>query len=252
MEVIALWNGNGTASTSNGKLYITGSVNNQFNGLSVPLVSNLVKYVGSNGTSRQITVTPTAANNTDYKLLITNLKNELSSPFGPAVDNRLYIFTSDSTATVTEIVEGLCAAIVPGLAAATASGSANGYTVTKTGSAGAWTAFTITTVNTAEFDFKGSSLSGALITINNATATFAPAVGKGADLVSAGITGAVGGTLYTIYKGYVGVFVNSGSVANRVDNVPVTLYCAAGSTVITALDAFIAAPLSSPATYALS
>jgi hypothetical protein len=251
MEAIALWNGNGTATTANGKLYITGSVNNQFNGLNIPLVNNLVKYTGSNGTSRQITVTPTAANSTEYKLLITSLKNELNSPFGPAVDNRLAIFTSDASGTVSEIVDGLCAALVPGLPAATGSGSANGFTVTKTGSAGSWTAFTITTVNTAEFDFKGSSLSGALIAINNATATFASAQGKGADLVAAGITGAVGGTLYTIYKGSVGNPVNSGNVSSRIDNIPVTLYCAAGSDVITALDAFIANPFASPGQYDL-
>ena len=91
MEVIALWNGNGTATTANGKLYITGSVNNQFNGLNIPLVNNLVKYAGSNGTSRQITVTPVAANSSEYRLLITSIKNELSAPFGPSVDNRLAV-----------------------------------------------------------------------------------------------------------------------------------------------------------------
>ena len=248
MEAIALWNGNGTATTANGKLNITGSVNNQFNGLNIPLVNNLVKYTGSNGTSRQITVTPTAGNNTEYKLLITSLKNELNSPFGPAVDNRLAIFTSDASGSVLEIVNGLCAALVPGLPDATTSGSANGLTVSKVGTGPNWTAFTITTVNTAEFDFKGSSLSGALLTIVNTTATFAAAVGKGADLVAAGITG---GTLYTIYKGSVGFPKNSGSVSSGIDNIPVTLYCAAGSTVITALDAFIAAPFTSPATYTL-
>lgn len=251
MEAIALWNGNGTATTANGKLYITGSVNNQFNGLNIPFVSNLVKYTGSNGTSRQITVTPTAANNTEYKLLITSLKNELSSPFGPAVDNRLAIFTSDASGSVPEIVNGLCAALVPGLPDATTSGSANGLTVSKVGTGPNWTAFTITTVNTAEFDFKGSSLSGALLAIVNTTATFAAAQGKGVDLVAAGITGAVGGTLYTIYKGSAGFPVNSGVVSSRIDNVPVTLYCAAGSDVITALDAFIANPFASPGQYDL-
>lgn len=251
MEAIALWNGNGTATTANGKLYITGSVNNQFNGLNIPLVNNLVKYTGSNGTSRQITVTPTAANNTEYKLLITSLKNELNSPFGPAVDNRLAIFTSDASGSVLEIVDGLCAALVPGLPAASTSGSSNGLTVSKVGTGPNWTSFTITTVVTAAFDFKGSSLSGALIAIVNTTATFAPAVGVGADLVAAGITGAVGGTLYTTYKGTVGFPKNSGSVSSGIDNIPVTLYCAAGSTVITALDAFIAAPFTSPATYTL-
>ena len=42
MEITALWNGNGTATTANGKLYITGSVNNQFPGINIPLVNNLV------------------------------------------------------------------------------------------------------------------------------------------------------------------------------------------------------------------
>lgn len=251
MEVIALWNGNGTATTANGKLYITGSVNNQFNGLNIPLVNNLVKYAGSNGTSRQITVTPVAANSSEYRLLITSIKNELSAPFGPAVDNRLAVYTSDASATVAEIVDGLCAALVPGLPAASTSGSANGLTVSKVGTGPNWTSFTITTVNTAEFDFKGSSLVGALLGVNNATAVFAPAIGKGTELVAQGITGAVGSTLYTIYKGFAGNPVNSGIVSSKIDNVPVTLFCAAGSDVITALDAFIANPFASPGQYDL-
>jgi hypothetical protein len=251
MEITALWNGNGTATTANGKLYITGSVNNQFPGINIPLVNNLVKYVGTNGTSRQITVTPVAANSTEYRLSLTLLKNELHAPYGGAVDQKLFVFSSDASATVTEIVQGLASAIVPGLPEATASGSANGITVTKSGSTGAWTAFVITTVNTAEFDMRASSLVGSLLGVNNATANYVPPTGKGVDLVAQGITGAVGGTLYTIYRGFAGQPVNAGVVTSRIDNVPVTLYCAAGSSVITALDAFIANPLASPDQYDL-
>jgi hypothetical protein len=251
MEVIALWNGNGTATSANGKLYITGSVNNQFNGLNIPLVNNLVKYAGTNGTSRQITVTPVAANSSEYRLGLTSIKNELSAPFGAGVDSKLFVYTSDASATVPEIVDGLCAAIVPGLPAASTSGSANGITVSKVGTGPTWTSFTITTVDTASFDLKASSFVGALLGVNNATATFVPASGKGSELVAQGITGAVASTLYTIYKGFSGNPVNSGSVSSRIDNVPVTLYCAAGSDVITALDAFIANPMASPGQYDL-
>jgi len=251
MEITALWNGNGTATTANGKLYITGSVNNQFPGLDIPLVNNLVKYAGTNGTSRQITITPVAANSTEYRLSLTLLKNELNAPFGSAIDQKLFVFTSDATATVTEIVQGLASAIVPGLPEATASGSFGGLTVTKTGSTGAWTAFVITTTVTASFDMKASSLVGSLLGVNNATANFVLPSGVGADLVAQGITGAASGTLYTIYKGFAGKPVNAGSVTSRIDNVPVTLYCAAGSDVITALDAFIANPLASPGQYDL-
>ena len=251
MEITALWNGNGTATTANGKLYITGSVGEQFSGIDIPLVNNLVKYVGTNGTSRQVTVTPVAANSTEYRLALTLLKNELNNPFGPAVDQKLFVYTSDASATVTEIVQGFASAIVPGLPEATASGSANGLTVTKTGSTGAWTNFVITTTVTADFDFKASSLVGSLLGVNNATALYVAPQGKGADLVAQGITGAVSGTLYTIYKGFAGHPVVSGIVTSRIDNVPVTLYCAAGSNVITALDAFIANPLASPGQYDL-
>lgn len=251
MEITALWNGNGTATTANGKLYITGSVNNQFPGIDIPLVSNLVKYVGTNGTSRQATITPVAANNTEYRLALTLLKNELFAPYGPTVDQKLFVYTSDGSATVSEIVQGLASAIIPGLPEATASGSANGLTVTKTGSTGSWTNFVITTQNTAAFDFRASSLVGTLLGVNNATANYVAPSGKGADLVAQEITGAVGGTLYTIYKGFAGKPVNSGHVTSRIDNVPVTLYVAAGSDVITALDAFIANPLASPGQYDL-
>jgi len=251
MEITALWNGNGTATTANGKLYITGSVNEQFQGIDIPLVNNLVKYTGTNGTSRQVTITPVAANNTEYRLALTILKNEIYNPFGPAVDQKLFVFTSDASGSITEIVQGLASAIIPGLPETTASASANGLTVTKAGATTAWTSFTITTANTADFDFKASSLVGSLLTVNNATAAYVAPVGKGSDLVAQGITGAASGTLYTVYKVFAGKPVASGVVSSRIDNVPVTLYCAAGSTVITALDNFIAAPLTSPGAYDL-
>jgi hypothetical protein len=251
MEITALWNGNGTATTANGKLYITGSVNNQFPGVDIPLVSNLVKYVGTLGTSRQATVTPVAANNTEYRLALTLLKNELYAPFGAAVDQKLFVFTSDATATVTEIIQGLASAIVPGLPEATASGDFGGIRVTKTGSTGAWTAFVITTTNTAAFDFRVSSLVGTLLGVNNSTANFVGPNGRGTDLVAQEITGAVGSTLYTVYRGFAGKPVDSGAVTSRIDNVHVELYVAAGSDVITALDAFIAAPFVSPGQYDL-
>jgi hypothetical protein len=252
MEITALWNGNGTATTANGKLYITGSVNEQFQGIDIPLVNNLVKYSGTNGTSRQVTITPVnPANNTEYRLALTLLKNEIYHPFGPAVDQKLFVYTSDASASVTEIVHGLASAIVPGLLETSASGSANGLTVTKSGATTAWTALVITTANTASFDFKASSLVGSLLTVNNSTAAYVAPQGKGSDLVAQGITDAVSGTLYTVYKGFAGKPVSSGFVSSRIDNVPVTLYCAAGSTVIAALDNFIAAPFASPGAYDL-
>lgn len=251
MEITALWNGNGTATTANGKLYITGSVNEQFSGVDITLVNNLVKYVGTNGTSRQATVTPVAANNTEYRLSLTLLKNELYAPFGAAVDQKLFVFTSDATATVAEIVNGLAAAIVPGLPIATTTGAANGLTVTKTGTGPNWTGLIITTTNTAAFDFTASSLVGSLLGVNNSTANFVGPSGKGTDLVLQEITGAVGSTLYTIYRGFAGKPVNAGHITSRIANVPVELYVAAGSNVITALDAFIANPLASPGQYDL-
>lgn len=251
MEITALWNGNGTATTANGKLYITGSVNEQFPGIDITLVNNLVKYVGTLGTSRQSTVTPVAANSTEYRLSLTLLKNELYAPFGAAVDQKLFVFTSDASGSVTEIVQGLASAIIPGLPEATASGSFGGLTVTKTGTSGSWTAFVITTTNTAAFDFRASSLVGTLLGVNNSTANFAGPIGKGTDLVLQEITGAVGSTLYTVYKGFAGKPINSGHITSRIVNIPVELYCAAGSTVITALDAFIANPLASPGQYDL-
>ncbi len=248
MENIALFAGNSTATVDGGKLYLSDSFNNCYTPLEITFLSSFTKQVGTLGTSRQITVTPVAANNTDYKLQLTAIKNDITSPFGAGVVNSLFVYTSDASGTVSEIVDGLCAAIVPGLPAATNSGSANGYTVTKTGAAGSRTAFVITTVNTAEFDFSGQSLSGSLIGIVNTTAVYAAPVGVGASLAAIGVPGATAGVLYTVYKSQLS---KPKVTSPGIDSVPVSLYFAAGSTGITAMDAFIAAPFTSPATYNL-
>lgn len=248
MENIALFAGNSTASVDGGKLYLTDSFNNCYTPLEITFLSSFTKQAGSLGTSRQITVTPVAANNTDYKLQLTAIKNEITSPFGPGVVSSLFVYTSDASATVSEIVDGLCATIVPGLPAATNSGSANGYTVTKTGAAGSRTAFVITTTVTAEFDFSGQSLVGSLIGVVNTTAVYAAPVGVGATLALLGVPGATAGVLYTVYKSQLS---KPKVTSPGIDSVPVTLYFAAGSTGIAAMDAFIAAPFTSPAAYNL-
>jgi len=253
MENIALFAGNSTATVDGGKLYLSASFNNCYTPLEITFLSGFTKRAGTLGTSRVITVTPVAGNNTEYKLQLTAMKNEITSPFGPSVVNSLFVYTSDASGSVEEIVNGLCAAIVPGLPAATATGSANGYTVTKVdaGSATAWDYFTITTVNTAEFDFSGQSLVGSLIGVSNTTTAYVAPVGVGATLALMGVPGATAGVLYTVYNSFVSKPKLTGGVTNGIDNVPVTLYFAAGSTGITALDAFIAAPFTSPAAYNL-
>jgi hypothetical protein len=248
MENIALFAGNSTATVDGGKLYLTDSYSNCYTPLEITFLSGFTKQVGSLGTSRQITVTPVAANNTEYKFQLTAIKNEITSPFGPGVVSSLFVYTSDASGSVSEIVDGLCAAIVPGLPAATNSGSANGYTVTKTGASGSRTAFVITTVNTAEFDFSGQSLVGSLIGVVNTTATYVAPVGVGATLALLGVPGATAGVLYTVYKSQLS---KPKVTSPGIDSVPVSLYFAAGSTGITAMDAFIAAPFTSPATYNL-
>lgn len=249
MENIALFAGNSTATVDGGKLYLSDSFNNCYTPLEITFLSGFTKQAGTLGTSRQITVTPaSAANNTDYKLQLTAIKNDITSPFGPGVDTDLFVYTSDASASISEIVDGLCAAIVPGLPAATNSGSANGYTVTKTGASGSRTAFVITTTVTAEFDFSGQSLSGSLITVVNTTAVYVAPVGVGATLALLGVPGATAGVLYTVYKSQLS---KPKVTSPGIDSVPVTLYFAAGSTGITAMDAFIASPFTSPATYNL-
>lgn len=246
MENIALFAGNSTATVDAGKLYLSGSYGNSYTPMEISFLSGFTKQAGTLGTSRVITVTPVAGNNTEYKLQLTALKNEISSPFGAGVDTKLFVYTSDASGSVEEIINGLCAAIVPGLPAATATGSANGYTVTKVdaGSATAWDYFTITTVNTAEFDFSGQSLVGSLIGVVNTTTTYVAPVGVGATLAAIGIPGATAGVLYTVYKTFLSKPKKNGGVTNGIDNVPVTLYFAAGSNGITDMDAFIAAPFS--------
>lgn len=251
MENIALFAGNSTATVDGGKLYLTDSYNNCYTPLEITFLSGFTKQAGSTGTSRQITVTPVAANNTDYKFQLTAFENDITSPFGPGVLSKLFVYTSDATATVSEIVDGLCATIVPGLPAATNSGSFGGFTVTKTGAAGSRTAFVITTTNTAEFDFLGASLVGSLIGVVNTTAVYVAPVGVGASLAAIGVPGATAGVLYTVYKSFVSKPKLTGGVTNGIDNVPVTLYFAAGSTGITAMDAFIAGAMTSPAAYNL-
>lgn len=251
MENIALFAGNSTATVDGGKLYLSDSYNNCYTPLEVTFLSSFTKQVGSLGTSRQITVTPVAANNTDYKFQLTAFENEITSPFGPGVLSKLFVYTSDASGTVSEIVDGLCAAIVPGLPAATNSGSFGGFTVTKTGVAGSRTAFVISTTNTAEFDFLGTSLVGSLIGVVNTTAVYVAPVGVGASLAAIGVPGATAGVLYTVYKSFVSKPKLNGGVTNGIDNVPVSLYFAAGSTGITAMDAFIAAAMTSPAAYNL-
>jgi hypothetical protein len=251
MENIALFAGNSTATVDGGKLYLSDSYLNCYTPLEITFLSGFTKRVGTLGTSRVITVTPVAGNNTEYKLQLTAMKNEMTSPFGPSVVNSLFVYTSDASGSVSEIVDGLCAAIVPGLPAATNSGSANGFTVTKTGASGSRTAFTVTTVNTAEFDFSGQSLVGSLIAVVNTTTAYVAPVGVGATLALMSVPGATAGVLYTVYNSFVSKPKLTGGVTNGIDNVPVTLYFAAGSTGITALDAFIAAPFTSPAAYNL-
>ena len=251
MENIALFAGNSTATVDGGKLYLSDSYLNCYTPLEITFLSGFTKRAGTLGTSRVITVTPLIGNNTEYKLQLTAMKNEITSPFGPSVVNSLFVFTSDSSGTVSEAVDGLCAAIVPGLPAATNSGSANGYTVTKTGVSGSRTAFTITTVNTAEFDFSGQSLVGTTVGVVNTTTAYVAPVGVGATLALMGVPGATAGVLYTVYTSFLSKPKKNGGVTPGIDNVPVSLYFAAGSTVITALDAFIAAPFTSPAVYNL-
>lgn len=251
MENIALFAGSSTATVDRGKLYLSDSYLNCYTPLEITFLSGFTKKVGTLGTSRQITVTPVAANSTEFKLQLTAMKNEITSPFGAGVINSLFVFTSDASGTVSEIVDGLCATIVPGLPAATNSGSANGYTVTKTGASGNRTAFVVTTVNTAEFDFSGQSLVGSLIGVVNTTAVYAAPVGVGATLALIGVPGATAGILYTVYNSFVSKPKLNGGVTPGIDNVQVSLYFAAGSSGITALDLFIADPFTSPAVYNL-
>ena len=241
MENIALFAGNSTATLDGGKLYLSASFQNCYTPLEVSFLSGFTKQAGTLGTSRVITVTPVAGNNTEYKLQLTAFKNDITSPFGPSVVSSLFVFTSDASGTVSEIVDGLCASIVPGLPAATNSGSANGFTVTKTGASGSRTAFTITTVVTAEFDFSGQSLVGSLIGVTNTTTAYVAPVGVGATLALLGVPGATAGVLYTVYRSQLS---KPKVTTPGIDSVSVTLYFAAGSNGITDMDAFIVSPFS--------
>ena len=92
---------------------------------------------------------------------------------------------------------------------------------------------------------------GSLIAVVNTTTAYVAPVGVGATLALMSVPGATAGVLYTVYNSFVSKPKLNGGVAPGIDNVQVTLYFAAGSTGITALDAFIAAPFTSPAAYNL-
>jgi hypothetical protein len=245
MQNVVLVNNATTLAVDQGKLFInnrsgsdlTSPEAQRFIPMDIAGITTVTKQAGAAGTSRAMTLTPTAANNTVYTVTISVYKESDWGYFGPILQNFSATFTSDGTATVAEITAGLTAAI-------NAVGVAYGVTATD-----GTTLVTVTSSTTVPQNINIVSVGAGVLAIAQSTA-FAKPYGLAANLLARGLNNAVAGQVYTEYVFKVKQSFQSGHVATGQEYLEQTVYTN-NATLITAIDAFIAAPLSSPAAYNL-
>ena len=149
-----------------------------------PNIESFVVTTGVAETSQTNTITYTPANSTLYEL---NITQDVNAPSG---NNASYTasYTSDASATDLEIATNLVNRI-------NAQSGLTGIQVVATDAGGA---NTITLTAAAGYPFFTAT--GITNTTVVAGATGVAAVGIGADLITAGVAGAVSGTTYTVYE----------------------------------------------------
>jgi hypothetical protein len=247
MQNLVLINNATTLAVDQGKLFInnrsgsdlTSPEAQRFIPMDIMGIVSVTKQAGAAGTSRTQTLTPTAANSTVYSVTISVFKESDFGYFGPSLVTFTVSFTSDASATVAEICTGLTNAIK-------LVGAAYGVTATD-----GTTLVTVTSNTTAAQNINIISVGAGTIAVAE-TVAFAKAYGLAANLVARGLANAESGQVYTEYnfkvkQGFQGGHVNTGT-----EYLEQIVFCkGATGTLITAIDAFITAPLSSPAAYNL-
>ena len=247
MQNIVLINNATTLAVDQGKLFInnrsgsdlTSPEAQRYIPMDIMGIVSATKQVGVAGTSRTQTLTPTSANSTVYSVTIQVFKESDLGYFGPVLQNVTVSFTSPASSTVALITAGLTTAI-------NLVGAPFGITATD-----GTTLVTVTSNTTAPQNINIVSVGAGTIAVAQ-TVAFAKPYGLAANLVSRGLLNAESGQIYTEYSFKVKQGFQSGHVNTGAEYLEQTIFCkGATSTLITAIDAFIAAPLSSPATYNL-
>lgn len=246
MQTTCVFNGASTLAVDQGKLFFTKvgvDITNidalKYVPMEIPGIFTVTKQAGQAGASRSMTITPTAANNTTYSVTVSVYKESDWGYFGPQLVTFTASFTSDATATVAEITAGLTASI-------NAIGAAFGVTATD----GA-TLVTVTSNTTIPQNINIISSGAGTLAIAQ-TVAFSKPYGLASYLTALGYTSAIAGNLYTQYVFKVKAS-NAAGFAGAGDNLmEQTVWVNTTQTaLITAIDAFIAAPFTSPAAYNL-
>lgn len=246
MQTTCVFNGASTLAVDQGKLFFTKvgvDITNidalKYVPMEIPGIFTVTKQAGQAGASRSMTITPTAANNTTYSVTVSVYKESDWGYFGPQLVTFTASFTSDATATVAEITAGLTASI-------NAIGAAFGVTATD----GA-TLVTVTSNTTIPQNINIVSSGAGTLAIAQ-TVAFSKPYGLASYLTALGYTSAIAGNLYTQYVFKVKASVNSGFAGAGDNLMEQTVWVNTTQTaLISAIDAFIAAPFTSPAAYNL-
>lgn len=245
MQNVVLVNNATTLVVDQGKLFInnrsgsdaTSPEAQRYIPMDVAGIFGVTKQAGAAGASRVMDVTPSAANNTVYSATISVYKESDWGYFGPQLVNFTVSYTSDASATVAEITAGLTAAI-------NAVGFAYGVVATD-----ATTKVTVTSNTTVPQNINIVSVGAGTLTIAQTTA-FTKPHGLAAELVARGISNAESGVTYTEYTFKVKQGSQSGHVGSASEYLEQTIFVKS-ATLVTALDNFIAAPMTSPGAYNL-
>lgn len=246
MQTTCVFNGASTLAVDQGKLFFTKvgvDITNidalKYVPMEIPGIFTVTKQAGQAGASRTMTITPTAANNTTYSVTVSVFKESDWGYFGPQLVTFTASYTSDATALVAEITAGLTASI-------NAIGAAFGVTATD----GA-TLVTVTSNTTIPQNINIVSSGAGTLAIAQ-TVAFSKPYGLASYLTALGYTSAIAGNLYTQYVFKVKASVNSGFAGAGDNLMEQTIWVNNTQTsLISAIDAFIAAPFTSPAAYNL-
>lgn len=246
MQTTCVFNGASTLAVDQGKLFFTKvgvDITNidalKYVPMEIPGIFTVTKQAGQAGASRTMTITPTAANNTTYSVTVSVFKESDWGYFGPQLVTFTASFTSDATATVAEITAGLTASI-------NAIGAAFGVTATD-----GTTLVTVTSNTTIPQNINIVSSGAGTLAIAQ-TVAFTKPYGLASYLQALGYTSAIAGNLYTQYVFKVKASVNSGFAGAGDNLMEQTIWVNNTQTsLISAIDAFIAAPFTSPAAYNL-
>jgi hypothetical protein len=245
MQNTVLFNAATTLAVDQGKLFVnnrsgsdlTSPEAQRFIPMDITGIFGVTKQAGAAGASRTQTATVgTPVVGQLFKLTFQVFKESDWGFFGPQLVTFDVQFTATTT-TAADVAAGLTAAI-------NLVGPYFGVTATV-----ATAVITITSNTAVPQNINVTSTGVGTITMAQ-TVAFTKPYGLAAFLLLTGLTNAVAGQVYTQY-----VFkVKQGNVAGHVntgtDYLEQTVYTN-NATLVTAIDAFIAAPLASPATYNL-